>query len=265
MRCAAHMLAQYSLVLVTAALAFGAARPRPSGKNATAATRRLAPSPTSGPSRSSDESGITRGGGRRTGFGRRRGTRPIGTSRGGRGPVSRGVAGKRCSHLTRAGGRSYRQPQQFRIRATSSRPWTGNASRSEGIGRKMAQATAAPDQAPPGETHPPAAKPTPWRRHSAARSASRSAHALRIASRSAGVVEQPARVPANKSPSRTASANGRTRGSVRPDTRSRRRLRAASSAFGTCVARSRLFGGFSFTPRANTAQMDISDSTTRRG
>ena len=42
MRCAAaHMLAQYSRVLVTAALALGAARPRLCGKNATAATRRV--------------------------------------------------------------------------------------------------------------------------------------------------------------------------------------------------------------------------------
>jgi hypothetical protein len=94
LRCAAPMLAQYSLVLVTAALALGTARPRLWSKNATAPTRRLVPSATSGPSRSSTESGITRGGGRKTGFGRRRGTRPIGTSRGGGGPVSRGVAGK---------------------------------------------------------------------------------------------------------------------------------------------------------------------------
>src|SRR6266478_6020805 len=43
MRCAAHMVAQYTRVLVTAALALGAARPRLCGKNATAATRRVWP------------------------------------------------------------------------------------------------------------------------------------------------------------------------------------------------------------------------------
>jgi hypothetical protein len=94
------------VVLVTAALATGPPSPF-FGKNVTAPARRLAPPATSGPCRSSNESGITRGCARRTGFGRRRGTRPIGDSRGGRGPVARGVAGEshHLDHRARPRGR----------------------------------------------------------------------------------------------------------------------------------------------------------------
>jgi hypothetical protein len=92
------------LVLVTAALATGP--PSLFWQERDSAHGAWLPA-TSGPCRSSNESGITRGCARRTGFGRRRGTRPIGESRGGRGPVSRGVAGEsyRLDHRARPRGR----------------------------------------------------------------------------------------------------------------------------------------------------------------
>ena len=107
-----------------------------------------------------------------------------------------------------------RQSDTPAVACSLTRPVTSVSSGSGLSGRCSSSPRPADDQGPP-VAQPPATKPTPRRWHSAARSASRSAHVLRMASCSAGEVEHPGRAPARARARRAASARGRMTTSVR--------------------------------------------------